>query len=242
MTKKYKNSPLVEVLCEFQFIPKEQWDATMPGVFYQKIKRDFPVKKERKPLIMLDETTNEKQKGKFISLTQFYNKKEDSLIQVGKNMLTINCLKPYPHWEKFKPLINDNLSIFRKTNNPNSIRKIILTYINRINIPLEQINLEDYFNFYPQTPKKFGKTMRSIDSIIQIPYCDNRDLLTLRIANAVPEKENKISMLLQLDYAINEAESISFNEIGKWLENAHTIIKNVFELSITNKCRTLFKK
>jgi len=47
MGKKYKNPPLVEALCEFYFIPQQLYDLTIPGLFYDEIKEDFPEKQEQ---------------------------------------------------------------------------------------------------------------------------------------------------------------------------------------------------
>ncbi len=45
MRKKYKNPPVVEALCEF-FFSGSKWDSTIPGMFFDKIKQDYPIKKE----------------------------------------------------------------------------------------------------------------------------------------------------------------------------------------------------
>ena len=47
MGRKYNNPPLIEALCEFQFIPTEPYDSTIPGLFYTQIKGDFPEKQEQ---------------------------------------------------------------------------------------------------------------------------------------------------------------------------------------------------
>lgn len=46
MGRKYRNPPLIEALCEFQFVPTQPWDLTIPGFFYEKVKNDFPAKQQ----------------------------------------------------------------------------------------------------------------------------------------------------------------------------------------------------
>ncbi len=46
MSRKYKNPPVVEALCEFQFISDKSWDLTLPGLIYERVKSEFPVKQQ----------------------------------------------------------------------------------------------------------------------------------------------------------------------------------------------------
>jgi len=50
MKRKYKKPPIVEALCEFQFIPQEPYNLTIPGLFYDKIKEEFPIRQEQSGL------------------------------------------------------------------------------------------------------------------------------------------------------------------------------------------------
>jgi len=34
---KYRNPPIEEALCEFRFVPSQDWDPTVPGRFHKKI-------------------------------------------------------------------------------------------------------------------------------------------------------------------------------------------------------------
>lgn len=48
MVRKYKHPPIVEALCEFQFIPSQPWDITIPGLLYDRINSEFPVKQQKR--------------------------------------------------------------------------------------------------------------------------------------------------------------------------------------------------
>ena len=241
ITKKYKNSPLIETICEFQFIHKDQWDATIPGMLYEKIKRDYQIKKQRTDLIALAGIQPDANMSDLTALTQFYNAKEDALVQIGKNILTVNCLKPYPHWEKFKPMILKNFKEYKEISNPVSMRQISFRYINKIDIPYtEGFKVSSFFNFYPHKPEGIIEKMSTLDATIRIVHNDKRDLLVLRIANLVPEAKEHLSFLLQIDFNMNKPEQLKFEELEKWLEEAHTRINNTFEASVTEECKKLF--
>ena len=47
--RKYKKPTVVEDLCEIYFVDSK-WDSTVPGMFYDRIKEEYPEKKELHPL------------------------------------------------------------------------------------------------------------------------------------------------------------------------------------------------
>jgi len=44
--RKYRKPPVVEALCEIYFAGSN-WDETVPGRFYDRVKDNFPVKRQR---------------------------------------------------------------------------------------------------------------------------------------------------------------------------------------------------
>lgn len=69
---------------------------------------------------------------------------------------------------------------------PKSIQRIGLRYINRIEIPGSEVEVENYFGFYPfvgnKLPQKFAPFIVGID----IPYENSRDMLRLMLASVKP--------------------------------------------------------
>lgn len=39
--RKYKNPPIVEALCEFRFVPSDEWNLTVPGLIFQELKHVY---------------------------------------------------------------------------------------------------------------------------------------------------------------------------------------------------------
>lgn len=46
----FKNPPLVEAVCEFQFHPESKWDWTVPGLLFEKISGEFSERAEMRRL------------------------------------------------------------------------------------------------------------------------------------------------------------------------------------------------
>lgn len=244
MSRKYSNPPLVEALCEFQFIPSQPWDITIPGLLYEKIKGVFPEKQQQMGFELgiqaKEGGMTEHKIGLAPPRMQFFRANKTALVQVGPDLLTINHLKPYPTWESFKPLILNNLGIYQEVAKPKGFKRIGLRYINRIEFDRGPIELSDYFNYYLFIPKGLPQIHDVFNVRIEIPYEDGREHLLLTLASMVPEKQGILTLLLDLDYIMTISESVSLEQTAVWLEKAHTIVETAFEACITDKCRILF--
>ena len=242
MSRKYKNSPIVEALCEFQFIPSQPWDMTIPGLLYEKIHNEFPEKQQKMGfgLGVRPQDAGIEQKVELTQRMQFLRPDKSALVQVSPDLLTVNHLKPYSTWETFKPLILNNWEIYREIANPKGFKRIGLRYINKIEFDEGPIELSDYLAYYPFIPPKLPQTHEAFNVRIEIPYEEGRDRLLLRLASAIPEKPEAFSLVLDLDYIMAIPERVSLEQSAEWIEKAHTEVENAFEACITDNSRNIF--
>src|SRR6266700_1831153 len=173
MSKKYKNPPLIEALCEFYFAPETSQDfESIINLLYEKIQTDFP-KRYRLQLqasqITIDTAGIPEITQQLLPLVRFQSNNERVLIQVGQNLLTVNHLKPYTSWEEFLPSIEMGFNAYREVVKPKTIHRIALRYINRIEIPSNSIQLEDYFELRPFIGQKLLQNLSAFILGIQIP-------------------------------------------------------------------------
>ncbi|MBV8265707.1 MAG: TIGR04255 family protein, partial [Planctomycetaceae bacterium] len=49
--RRYKNPPIEEAVCDFQFAPGTDWDPTMPGLLYEKLRDTYNEKPRQQQLI-----------------------------------------------------------------------------------------------------------------------------------------------------------------------------------------------
>ena len=242
MSKKYKNPPIIEALCEFQFEPSQIWDLTVPGLVYEKISDLFPKKKQQTRI----ETQMSSEKGKVsqqvkqVPRIQFLSEDEAALVQLGPDLLTVNHLKPYPTWGQFYPLIKQNLDVYRDTVNPKGFKRIGLRYINKIIIETETLELADYFNFYPNIPGEMPQVHDKFISRLEFSYENARDLLMVTLGGTEFDVPDNPAFILDIDYAMVTPNAIALDQVEDWIEMAHTVIENTFEACITDKCRSLF--
>lgn len=241
MSKRYKNSPIIEALCEIQFEPSAGWDLTVPGLIYEEIKDTFSKRLQlQPPQISLNDIDTMEITGQIVPLMRFQRTDDLALIQIGPNLLTVNYLKPYSSWEEFFPLIERGLTTYRKVVNPNGIQRITLRYINRIEIPTPII-LEKYFEFRPFIAKKL-QTINAFIAGIQIPYQDNRDILNIQLSSMPDVSPDKAAILLDLSYLLVNPGAITWDVVSEWIQVAHESIEEMFEASITEDLRLIFEE
>ena len=247
MSRKYNNSPIVEALCEFQFIPDQQWDLTIPGLIYAEIKEKFPQKQQQVGIgIQFKPTDNggvENRVENAPPRMRFFNQDKTMLVQVGPDLLVVNQLKPYKSWNSFKPIILENLNIYKEKAIPRGFKRIGLRYINKIKIKsiLTLKNLENYFKFHPSMPADIPQDHLNFILRTEIPRNEGRDSIVLTIGSATPEETGISSIILDLDYVLFQSDSIPMDNVESWLEEAHSSIENIFEACITDESRKIFE-
>lgn len=244
MGRRYKNPPILEALCELWFEPSVPWDLTIPGLVYERVRGDFPKRRQVRAFETSVSASPEgvEQQVRTTDRMQFLREDERVLIQVGPDLLAINHLKPYPTWQEFLPLVQRGFDAYCESANPKGIRRIGLRYINRIEIPGLGIEMEDYFLFYPfvgpNLPQEHGPFIVGI----QIPHESSRDVLRLQLANASTEMPDVIPVMLDLDYFLAKPGEVALAAVSEWLEIAHNHVEEAFEACITDLLRQMFEE
>jgi uncharacterized protein (TIGR04255 family) len=241
MHNTYINPPVTEALCEFEFVPDQPLDITVVGLFYEKIRSEFPKRQQQMAIASLPE------KGAF-GLTmhlrvQFSRSDGSAVVSASPEVLTVSLLKPYTKWQDFKSLVLSNFEIFKEIISPKCLKRIGLRYINRFDFsesPTER--LEDNFNFHPTVPQDLPQHYAVFADRVEIPYEEGRNRFGIAL-HTMSEKPDVLSFILDLAYYTatpESAESVALDGIGQWIETAHDRIEDAFEKCITERCRTRF--
>jgi len=240
MHRRYKSPAVVEVVCEFRFVPSEPWDLAVPGLIYDRLRKDLPT---RRPVRRLE--TSDRRQGDQLSheirvrpVIRFLSRDEKRFAQVGPDLLSVNHLAPYPGWGEYCPLIESCYSAYGQVANPKGLSRIGLRYINHIEFPEERGNMKQYFQFLPylgpELPKLYGSFRVGVDFPLGP---DNRDVLRLQLGSSKPGEEGRSAVALDLDYYLVQPEAVSTDDALHWVEDAHVALREVFEASITDRLR-----
>ena len=169
--RRYADPPVVEALCEC-FFQNSAWDSTIPGTFYEQVKAEFPKKSELKRTdvhIHLGPSETTTQTALTESRTRFSSQDDTRLVQVERDLVVVNQLKPYPQFEAWRPLVISMVKHYNELAKPQAIVRIGVRYINRIVVPVEGHEMANYFKLYPEVPTELGGAHGTFFMRVQIP-------------------------------------------------------------------------
>lgn len=252
--RRYAKPPVTQAICEFQFVSDRAWDWTIPGLIYQKISSEFPVKQQEQAF-QLSFTPQVQQQpvqqfSAALSKMQFLKIDKSAMVQIGPDLLAINVQTTYPGWPSFSKLISDQFQVYLQTASPKGFKRIGVRYINQIQFIAETIEITKYFQYYPHLPETIEQKHGPFSMRVVHPYNDEKDALVINFANLVSPANvlaaadsvpsGHLSYVLDLDYSLIQSATVQLDEGLKWVEGAHTNIEEMFEACITDELRSLF--
>lgn len=238
MARRYERPPLTEALCEFQFESSQGWDWTIPGLVYERIRADFPTKREKSLVEFSIQGTGMPEPQQFrpgVDRLQFFREDESGIVQVGPNLLAVNQLIPYAGWESFRPLILGQLEHYRSIANPDRLRRVVLRYINKVGVPATQFDLAEYFQALPGLPSDLAGNVTAFFTTSDLGYDDPPMRLKLTFGTASSDSPESSQFLMDLEMASTEGLALEIDAIDHWLETAHERIERAFDSSFTER-------
>ena len=226
-------------------MPSQQWDWTIPGLFYREVKAEFPIKRQFNPfqveISAETETASVQSVTSNIERMQFVRQDEGALIQIGPNILAVNHLKPYSSWENFKQMISRALDVYSQVASPQAISRIGLRYINRLEFPpeLQSVDIERFLLAAPAVPSTVPQTFISWAQRVEIPFEHANGLLALHSSSVRGEGKQNVAFLLDLDFITLDAGLVKLDSAMEWAERAHDEVEKTFEACITDEARKL---
>ena len=244
MGHKYVNPPVVEAVCEFRFAPSTPWDTSIAARLYERMKHVFP-REERRDIHELEVVQTEvgiEPKVRQTERFMFLSADGNEFIQVGPQLLATNRLKPYVSWEAYQPTIALAFEALMSVVPVDSIERIGLRYINRIEIASANVTLDDYFEFRPYTGERLPKAMAAFRLAGLFAFDDRRAGCKIELVNAIAETPEATAFLLDIDYFTTEVESVRAHHALEWVWIAHQRVEDVFEGCITDRLREMFSE
>jgi uncharacterized protein (TIGR04255 family) len=243
--RRYRKPPVIEALCEIYFAGSS-WDDTVPGAFYERTKSDFPQKRQRtiqEAQITLGPEQAAAGVRQLPPWMQFVSDEKHRMIQVARDLLVVNQLAPYPHFDEWEPDVYRALHIYRDLAQPRNVVRLGLRYINRVLIPEKQIRMEDYFTIYPNLPQRLGDIHGSFLVRVEVPQSAQGHTVVITFGTAPPPSPQDAAQAFMLDlYDIFERDTpVDADVIKREVRSAHDNIVVAYEDSITETLRALFE-
>ncbi|MCY1204298.1 hypothetical protein D9M68_356940 [compost metagenome] len=167
----------------------------------------------------------------------------DRVAQIHQRGFTFSMQAPYAGWDAFSAEAQAVWTTFLELVGPQRVNRVGVRYINRIVIPQQRIEFEDYFRLYPAIPKDVPQDVTGCFMQLVMPQADlgpgaNAIVNFAGEPNAVP---GAISFLLDIDVYCNAMLEARTDLIWEHLDKLRVRKNQLFEASITDRTRELFQ-
>jgi uncharacterized protein (TIGR04255 family) len=242
-SKKYKNPPIEEALCEFAFASETpQIDFTLPGklVNHEKTKEySGPSRTQNVQTIMAPVNAAPFAVHDAVARIQMPTPDGKKLLAVGANTLSVSILKPYDGWEAFKPRLEAALTAYSEVTGQTNVQRIGLRYINRIIVPTPDANASEYLTQVNWAHESLGILQNSFMSREEYLQADGARIIVQQVT-LLPADPGTTEYLIDVDAVWNAGLVEGLDAIMAKAEELHTIEGLAFEGLITTKSRELF--
>ena len=256
MTKRYRNPPIQEALCEFRFAPSRDWNLTIPGKLHNKVIREYgaPPREQRvfqATLKTPEDGPPEMQGHEEIAKLMLINDDDTRMIGVGRDIISVHMMKPYQNpnspetggWHEFRPRIEQALEAYWSVANPLGVARIGVRYINRMAIPQEVASIKNYLKELVRcTPPDIGNFPGKMNNLTSRAEYGCGDGVTLVFSQyLIGSEAEKLDFFLDIDAIwdasgepIDQKDALAKTDLLKQQEN------DVFEALITDTARRHF--
>jgi uncharacterized protein (TIGR04255 family) len=236
MALRYQKPPLIEALCEARFASTDEhrWDWAIPDMLYERIRERFPTRRERHAIDI--PFTGPVPPGLAtypIEYLQFASIDDNTMVQVGPDLLAVNSLHSHSGWPDLRDTLLDVLAAYREIAAPSGIAMAAVRYINRVEIPdVSGFVLERYFKVLPSMPAGAPRDVSAFVIHTEVEYEDPAAIFRFRFGTT--ESSDQIAAFM-LDYEHVSAPSLppTFATLGGWLDVGHDRIERAFHGSFT---------
>ncbi len=244
--RKYKFPPVVEALAEVHFESAE-FDPTLPGIFYEAIRGDFPTKQQIETLGVQLMTSGGEQMAavkKGQPTIRFLSADGSRAVQIGSGVISVHQMRPYPQFKDWLPTFEKVFGQYVNIIGSPSVKQVTIRYLNEIKIPAKEqtINMGPYFGLYPQVPKTLGEQHNQFVLRIELIPPIPRHYLLATFGTAPKPSPTAAAFALDLYDQIQFPSGLPCSKVMDMVKEAHGNVEWGFEGIITDELRRIFKE
>ena len=244
----YRKPPIIQAIIEFQF----EGACTLANSrkIMRSLKEEYPQAELIKTVTITNEGGSVDQRiedvGFKISSTdglKILSLRNPELVQgpLGnvekKAYFSATQMAPYLGWEEFLPQFLMGWEYAEKYIGHRKLNRIGLRYLNRIDIPEEDINISDWVTVKPSFPNNFKQPNASFMQIL-LPYEEDQALL--KVGTTISPLPRHSAIVLDIDIGTIGEINSHINCRIEILKRLHKEKNEIFENCITDATRRLF--
>lgn len=163
------------------------------------------------------------------------------ICQARMNGFTMSRLQPYTQWSDFCHEAHRLWDIYRAVAEPTKTVRVAVRYINRINIPLPLHDFGEYLRTVPQVSPDLPGGLSGYFMQLVMPLEDIKGSAVINEMIVDPASPDVVSVVLDIDIFRSEDIPAREDELWALVEQLRGAKNSVFEASITDKTRGLFR-
>lgn len=235
-----KNSPLTETLIDIRAQISSDTSIEHLEKMYEELKGDFPLKRKRTSFHFELNADGSSNKNTAVNGYLFISEKTKKALQCRLDGFTFSKLKPYESWTALAEETKKRWEDFSSKTKPDLVSRLAVRFINLIEIPLENIELEDYFSNPPQIPKGLPQTLENFSHQMMIGF-PNDVKAGIVLANQPTNQKNAIQILFDIEVFKDVAiKPMMSNDMWSIIESLKDRANEVFFESLTEKTIGMF--
>ncbi len=235
----YKNPPIEEALVEIRFEPANS-DPTLSGKVHEQpdIKTFYNGTPKRALLQTIQAGPGRLPALALQELVHLPNADGTRLLILGPNVLSISVLRPYDGWEKFRPRVEAAWNALVAVAGPKTATRIGIRYINKIVVPVMEIELGKYLRFGLTVPNGIDGHLEGFLDRAEFVHGDGVKVLLNH--QSVQDAAGKSGFLIDIDVIAENLAGDTIQAVMAKVDDLHAREGKVFESLITDDSRRLF--
>lgn len=165
----------------------------------------------------------------------FITANKDRVVQVRRDGYTFSKLHPYESWKKLKVEAKELWNRYKEVARPQSANRLAVRFINRITLPEETINLNEWFDLHPRAPEALGPMQEFLLRIV-MPHSENRNYRAIITqATQPPQEGSRSAVILDIDVFTTTNLDPASEDVWQILDDLRVFKNDVFFGTITKK-------
>lgn len=163
------------------------------------------------------------------------------VVQARLDGFTFSRLKPYDKWEALRDEARELWQHYVQIASPETVTRVALRYINRIEIPLPMRDFKDYILTTPEIAPALPQGLDSFFMRLVIPDSKTQAVgIVTETVEPVDESGKRLPLIFDIDVFRTAAFNVQDNAMWETFENLHDLKNEIFFKSITSKAKELF--
>jgi uncharacterized protein (TIGR04255 family) len=241
---RFPKAPIREAVLDIRAELPTMVDLPQLSGYYERIKDRYPQKRER----MRFQGEFRIQKGVAESSTPkaevdgylYTSADGKDIVQVRLDGFTLNRLQPYDRWEAIRDEAQRLWQHYLTIAKPESVIRLALRYINRIELPLPFHDFKDYVLTTPEIAPSLPQALKTFFMRLEIPD-DRFNAVAILTETIEPPHEKSLPFIFDIDVIREAKYDPASPEIWQIFEQLRNFKNEIFFNSLTDKAKELFK-